>query len=127
VVGDYNGEVLCTDSGTCVTWSASVGMWSPDPATPCWGGDALCRPGQVPIATGNLGHDALDNAVNLGIGAPFGAGLSAADIAAGARAKVALHEAHHAFWGTNMRHIQMTIWRVGVKGSGINLRVPWPW
>jgi hypothetical protein len=51
-VGDYNDEVLCTDSpSSCVVWSASAGMWSPDPATACWGGDALCTPGGGPAST----------------------------------------------------------------------------
>jgi len=39
----------------------------------CKGGDAVCIPGQAPIARGNLGHGALDDAVNMSIAAPFDA------------------------------------------------------
>lgn len=61
-VGDYNREVLCTDSpGSCVVWSASAGMWSPDPATACWGEDALCTPVAAPQAQEDISSANIDN------------------------------------------------------------------
>jgi hypothetical protein len=42
IVGDYDGEVMCDDSGTCYVWSAGAGMWSPDPnptTDPAFGAD----------------------------------------------------------------------------------------
>ena len=41
----------------------------------CKGGDAICVPGHAPMATGNLGRSALDDAVNMGVAAPFDASL----------------------------------------------------
>ncbi len=39
--------------------------------------------------------------------------------------KIGAHKAHHRFgrWGT-LRHLQLNLWRVGIKGSGIAVRVP---
>lgn len=46
--------------------------------------------------------------------------------AAGIRAKTALHGPHHTFPMIGARrHIQTTIWREGVKGSGQNIRIPY--
>jgi RHS repeat-associated protein len=33
VLGSFDGEILCDDSGACVTWSASAGVWSPNAPT----------------------------------------------------------------------------------------------
>lgn len=50
--------------------------------------------------------------------------LSADDIGRWA-AKIASHEAHHRFGEFGrQRHVQLNLWRVGVKGSGISYRVP---
>lgn len=39
--------------------------------------------------------------------------------------KIGSHEAHHRFgrWG-RLPHVQLNLWRIGVKGSGIAVRVP---
>ena len=48
--------------------------------------------------------------------------------AAGVESRVAIHEAHHSFGRLGLlRHIQINIWRIGVKGSGRALRIPLPW
>jgi len=41
--------------------------------------------------------------------------------------KIAAHPAHHRFgsWG-RLPHVQLNLWRVGVKGSGSAMRVPVP-
>lgn len=41
--------------------------------------------------------------------------------------KLAAHPAHHRFgaWG-RLPHVQLNLWRVGVKGSGSAMRVPMP-
>jgi hypothetical protein len=41
--------------------------------------------------------------------------------------KIAAHPAHHCFgaWG-RLPHVQLNLWRVGVKGSGSAMRVPVP-
>lgn len=41
--------------------------------------------------------------------------------------KIARHPAHHRFgvWG-RLPHVQLNLWRVGVKGSGSAMRVPVP-
>lgn len=41
--------------------------------------------------------------------------------------KVAAHDPHHRFgaWG-RLPHLQLNTWRVGVKGSGLAVRVPRP-
>ena len=41
--------------------------------------------------------------------------------------KIAAHPAHHTFgnWG-RLPHVQLNLWRVGVKGSGSAMRVPMP-
>jgi hypothetical protein len=41
--------------------------------------------------------------------------------------KLAAHPAHHRFgaWG-RLPHLQLNLWRVGVKGSGSAMRVPVP-
>lgn len=57
-----------------------------------------------------------------------GAGAVRGAAAAGVRAKVGLHTAHHTFGSLGrLRQIQMTIWRARVKGSHINIRIPLPW
>ncbi len=39
--------------------------------------------------------------------------------------KIAAHAAHHRFGDHGMLpHLQLNIWRVGVKGSGVSFRVP---
>ncbi|MDZ4168246.1 MAG: hypothetical protein U1E26_01135 [Coriobacteriia bacterium] len=39
--------------------------------------------------------------------------------------KLGAHCAHHRFGRLgHLRHIQLNIWRIGVKGSGRNVRVP---
>lgn len=40
--------------------------------------------------------------------------------------KCAIHGAHHSFNGVKRKHIQLTTWRKGVKGSGRNYRFPLP-
>jgi hypothetical protein len=41
--------------------------------------------------------------------------------------KLATHTAHHRFgaWG-RLPHVQLNLWRVGVKGSGSAMRLPVP-
>ena len=41
--------------------------------------------------------------------------------------KIAAHPAHHSFgaWG-RLPHVQLNLWRIGVKGSGSAMRVPVP-
>jgi RHS repeat-associated protein len=42
--------------------------------------------------------------------------------------KIAIHGAHHAFrWIGKARHIQIMLWRAGIKGSHHILRIPFPW
>ena len=56
------------------------------------------------------------------------AGAGRAATTAGLRAKVALHGAHHSFGRLGrLKYVQMTIWKSGVKGSHINIRVPLQW
>lgn len=78
-VGSFPGEALCEghpDSAcTTVIWDAIAGMWSPDPRTPCLGGDASCSPGQVPRATPNIQSD---NAANIAMASAAGAVVDAA-------------------------------------------------
>src|SRR5260370_31857129 len=78
-VGDFPGESMCTTSpgGSCtfLIWSAAEGMWSPDPRTPCFGGDATCSPGQAPRAVGNIQSD---NAANIAMATAAGAVVDAA-------------------------------------------------
>lgn len=40
--------------------------------------------------------------------------------------KCGIHGAHHSFNGVKRRHIQITTWKKGVKGSGRNRRYPIP-
>jgi hypothetical protein len=48
--------------------------------------------------------------------------------ASGLRTKIGIHEAHHTFrWVGKAKHIQITIWKEGVKGSGRNFRFPFNW
>ena len=49
-------------------------------------------------------------------------------IATGYTSKVAIHGAHHTFgsWG-KLSHLQINLWKVGVKGSSKVLRIPLPW
>jgi len=55
-------------------------------------------------------------------------GSAGAARAAGVQTRVALHEAHHAFGRLGrLRHFQLNIWRIGVKGSGRAFRLPLPW
>ena len=76
---------------------------------------------------GNLGDDARDHAVNVGVSAPFRLGLYGADAALALRANAGFHGPHHPFWGTKMPHFQINVWLQGVKGSGWAFRIPWPW
>lgn len=63
-----------------------------------------------------------------------GAAVAAADIAAngiaiaGYETRIALHEAHHTFGEAGkLAHLQMNVWKPGVKGSGQAFRIPLPW
>jgi len=48
--------------------------------------------------------------------------------AAGYETKIALHGAHHSFGPLGkLAHVQMNIWKAGVKGSGQAFRIPLPW
>lgn len=39
--------------------------------------------------------------------------------------KVGSHEAHHRFGAFGrLPHVQVNVWRVGIKGSGISYRLP---
>lgn len=39
--------------------------------------------------------------------------------------KIGSHEAHHRFGSLGrQRHLQVNVWRVGVKGSGVSYRLP---
>jgi RHS repeat-associated protein len=63
-----------------------------------------------------------------GIGVGFG--LSGAGIAraAGWTSKISIHGAHHPFGSLGkLSHIQITIWKIGLRGSGRNFRIPLPW
>lgn len=58
------------------------------------------------------------------------AALGSASIARaiGWTSKIAVHGAHHEFGPLGLfSHVQTTIWKIGIKGSGINLRLPLPW
>jgi RHS repeat-associated protein len=81
-VGSFPGEALCEghpDSAcTIVIWDAIAGMWSPDPAQSCFGGDAICSQGRTPRATGNI------ESANVANGVMAGVAESAVDGAAGA-------------------------------------------
>ena len=39
---------------------------------------------------------------------------------------VGLHSAHHEFFGVPMRHLQINIYLTNIPGSGIPIRIPWP-
>lgn len=54
-------------------------------------------------------------------------GLTAAR-AAGVTSRVAIHGAHHVFpLVGRAAHVQVNVWRIGVKGSGVAFRIPLPW
>ena len=56
-------------------------------------------------------------------------GVGAARVA-GVQTKLAIHGAHHAFprlGGRRLAHIQLNLWRTGVKGSGKAFRIALPW
>jgi len=58
------------------------------------------------------------------------ASLIAARLTFGLSSRIALHAAHHSFpllGGAKLAHIQITLWVIGMKGSGVNLRIPLPW
>jgi hypothetical protein len=39
--------------------------------------------------------------------------------------KIGAHRAHHGFGGLGrLPHLQLNVWRVGVKGSGVSFRMP---
>ena len=57
------------------------------------------------------------------------AGVGRAATTAGLQGRVGLHGAHHTFRQVGLGrlpHIQLNVWRVGVKGSGISIRIPLP-
>ncbi len=63
-----------------------------------------------------------------GVGADLALGGAGALKAAGYSTKIAVHGAHHTFptlgkWP----HIQLTVWKEGIKRSHINFRIPWFW
>ncbi len=65
-------------------------------------------------------------------GVVHGIALSSLSVAraAGVQTKIAIHEAHHVFprlGGRRLAHIQLNIWRAGVKGSGRAFRIALPW
>ena len=70
-------------------------------------------------------------ALGISAGAALTAGGLMATGAAGIKTKVALDAAHHTFrlgrWAARLRHIQVTVWRAGVKASHKILRLPLPW
>ena len=54
--------------------------------------------------------------------------LGAAYGAVGLRTRVAVHDAHHTFGALGrLSHIQINIWRQGIRASGRALRIPLPW
>lgn len=41
--------------------------------------------------------------------------------------KIGAHAAHHRFGSLGRQpHVQLNVWRVGVKGSGVSFRLPLP-
>lgn len=39
--------------------------------------------------------------------------------------KIGSHEAHHCFGSLGrLPHVQLNVWRVGIKGSGVSYRLP---
>lgn len=65
-------------------------------------------------------------------GVAHGVALAGVGIArvAGVQTKIAIHGAHHAFprlGGRRLAHIQLNVWRTGVKGSGRAFHLPLPW
>jgi uncharacterized protein RhaS with RHS repeats len=85
------------------------------------------------ITGGNENVDRCANAYRAGqaggITADLGLGGLSAARAAGWTSRIALHPAHHSFGRLGkLTHIQVNIWRKGVKGSGLRaFRVPLPW
>jgi len=70
-----------------------------------------------------------DYDIGLGIGiATDVANIAATGIAiAGLSGRVAIHGAHHTFGNLGrLHHLQLNLWRAGVKGSGRVLRLPLP-
>ncbi|HEY3354144.1 MAG TPA: RHS repeat-associated core domain-containing protein [Polyangia bacterium] len=56
------------------------------------------------------------------------AAVSAGAALSGTMIKVAYHQSHHCFGRLGrLAHLQVTLWRQGVKGSHSNFRVPLPW
>ena len=65
--------------------------------------------------------------VTGGVTALAGGGLLIAR-AAGVTSRVAIHGAHHSFGRFGqLSHIQLNVWRIGVKASGRAFRIPLPW
>lgn len=63
-------------------------------------------------------------------GVAHGVALGGSSVAraAGVQTRVALHGAHHSFGSLGrLSHIQLNLWRIGVKGSGRAFRIPLPW
>lgn len=59
-------------------------------------------------------------------GAAFGTALGAE--LTGWTSRIAIHGPHHEFGSLGrLSHLQTTIWRIGVKGSDITVRIPLPW
>jgi len=97
------------------------------------GGGDYGRFGNSPWAQGARGNSrwasgahALTDDLNLVLGALAGAGYNLQNIWR-VRLKIELHGAHHTFGRLGKRkHIQMMIYRQGVKGSHKILRIPLP-
>ncbi len=67
---------------------------------------------------------ALEVATTAALAAAGGIGAEAA----GWQSKASYHGAHHAFGEAGkLSHIQVNIWKEGVKGSGKSFRFPLPW
>jgi len=64
------------------------------------------------------------------VGGTAGTALGALSIARalGVTSRIAIHPAHHTFpFIGRAAHIQVNVWRIGVKASGHAVRIPLPW
>ena len=55
-------------------------------------------------------------------------GLALARAGYGVTSRIAIHAAHHTFpLVGEAAHVQLNVWRIGVKESGWAFRIPLPW
>jgi hypothetical protein len=83
-----------------------------------WSTDTPAHPEATPYIAGSLGISA--GATTVASGALIAQGF-------GYSARIAIHPAHHTFGKLgNLKHIQINLWKQGVKGSGKVIRIPLP-